>query len=158
MTTESTATTVRVEDPRQRDVEAMLRAGEAFARSLYRPEECFLLPVGELARTGTTVFVARNDSGAALGMAALVEQEPGTAELKRLFVEDAARGRGVADAIMDALERVAREQGIHTLRLETGTRSAAALRFYARHGYARIPAFGPYVDSTTSVCMERTLT
>ena len=157
MTTVPPATTVRPEDPRQLEVEAMLRAGEAFARTLYAPEECFLLSVDELATPGTTVLVARDAQGAALGMAALVEQDPGEGELKRLFVDDAARGQGVADAIMDALEQAARERSIRTLRLETGTRSDAALRFYARRGYERIPAFGPYVGSATSVCMERVL-
>ncbi|WP_328821663.1 GNAT family N-acetyltransferase [Microcella pacifica] len=149
--------TVGVEDPRQPEVAAMLRAGEAFARTLYAPEECFLLSVDELATPGTTVLVARDAQGAALGMAALVEQDPGAGELKRLFVDDAARGQGVADAIMDALEQAARERSIRTLRLETGTRSDAALRFYARRGYERIPAFGPYVGSATSVCMAREL-
>lgn len=135
----------------------MLRAGEAFARTLYAPEECFLLSVDELATPGTTVLVARDAQGAALGMAALIEQDPGEGELKRLFVDDAARGQGVADAIMDALEQAARERSIRTLRLETGTRSDAALRFYARRGYERIPAFGPYVGSATSVCLAREL-
>ncbi|MER3387963.1 MAG: GNAT family N-acetyltransferase [Microcella pacifica] len=149
--------TVGVEDPRQPEVAAMLRAGEAFARTLYAPEECFLLSVDELATPGTTVLVARDAQGAALGMAALIEQDPGEGELKRLFVDDAARGQGVADAIMDALEQAARERSIRTLRLETGTRSDAALRFYARRGYERIPAFGPYVGSATSVCLAREL-
>ena len=157
MTTAPLATTVRPEDPRQPEVEAMLRAGEAFARGLYSAEECFLLPVEQLAQPGTAVLVARDGSGAALGMVALVEHEPGTGELKRLFVDDAARGGGVADVLLDALEQAARERSIRTLRLETGTRSDAALRFYARRGYERIPAFGPYVGSATSVCMERVL-
>ena len=90
-------------------------------------------------------------------MVALVEQQAGLGELKRLFVDEAARGRGVADLLLDALERAARERSIRTLRLETGTRSAAALRFYARRGYERIPAFGEYVGSAASVCMAREL-
>jgi putative acetyltransferase len=157
MTTELESTTVSVEDPRQPDVEAMLRAGEAFARGLYSEEECFMLPVEQLAAPGTTVVVARNEAGAALGMAALVEQPAGQGELKRLFVDEAARGLGVADLLLDALERAARERSIRTVRLETGTRSDAALRFYARRGFERIPAFGDYVGSATSVCMAREL-
>ncbi|MER3390565.1 MAG: GNAT family N-acetyltransferase [Microcella sp.] len=157
MTTELESTTVSVEDPRQPEVEAMLRAGEAFARSLYSPEECFLLPAEQLAHPGTTVVVARDEAGTALGMVALVEQEDGAGELKRLFVHEAARGRGVADLLLDALERAARERSIRTLRLETGTRSDAALSFYARRGYERIPAFGEYVGSATSVCLARAL-
>ena len=63
-------------------------------------------------------------------------------------------GRGVARR---SLEQAARECSMRTLRLETGTLSDAALRSYARRGYERIPAFGPYVGSATSVCMARDL-
>jgi putative acetyltransferase len=31
------------------------------------------------------------------------------------------------------------------------------MRFYARHGFEVVPRFGPYVDSATSVCMQRHL-
>jgi putative acetyltransferase len=31
------------------------------------------------------------------------------------------------------------------------------MAFYRRHGFAEVPRFGPYVDSATSVCMQRDL-
>ena len=39
--------------------------------------------------------------------------------------------------------------------LETGDRQLAARAFYRRHGFVEVPPFAPYVESTTSICMER---
>jgi len=150
-------TAIAVEDPRQLEVESMLREGDAFALSLYPADSCYMLDLNELAAEGVTVFVARGDDGAALGMAALVNRRNGSGELKRLFVREAGRGRGVATAVMDALERAAREQSIHTLQLETGPKQLAAIALYESRGYEHIDKFGPYVGDDFSVCMQKSL-
>jgi putative acetyltransferase len=36
-------------------------------------------------------------------------------------------------------------------------RQHAALGLYRRHGFAEVPRFPPYVDSETSICMQREL-
>jgi len=148
---------VTIEDPRQPEIEGMLRAGDAYAMSLYPAESCYLLSADELAHSTVTVFVARDAAARALGMAALVNRGDDTGELKRLFVDENGRGQGVATVIMDALEAAARDQGIHTLQLETGPKQHAAIALYERRGYARIPNFGPYIGDEFSVCMQRTL-
>jgi putative acetyltransferase len=147
---------VAIETARQPDVEALLRAGEAHARELYSEDECFLLDISELDRDPVTVFVARLD-GDAVGMAALVEAGDGSAELKRLFVDDRARGTGVAGRLLDALEEHARDAGVRVIQLETGTLSLPAIALYEKRGYGHIPAFGQYIGSATSVCMEKPL-
>ncbi len=116
-----------------------------------------MLDVSELERPGVTVFVARLD-GDAVGMAALVDAADGSAELKRLFVDDAARGRGLAKSLLAAVEQRARETGVGVVRLETGPESHAALALYEKSGYRHIPLFGEYVGATASVCMEKVLT
>ena len=143
---------ISIESPRGPGIAELLRAGEAYAESLYPAEENFILPVEELEKPGVTVFVARTD-GRALGMAALVAHG-GQYELKRLFVHDDARGQGLAGALLDALEGHARDAGARVIRLETGNRSAAAIALYEKRGYAHIPRFGEYLDSASSVCME----
>ena len=150
-------TTVTIEDPRQPALEAMLRAGDAYALSLYPADSCYLLNLDELVADEVTVFVVRDDGGGATGMAALVDRGDGTGELKRLFVDEGGRGQGVATTVMDALEAAARAQGIHTLQLETGPEHHAAIALYERRGYARIPNFGLYAGDEFSVCMQRTL-
>ena len=52
-----------------------------------------------------------------------------------MYVRDAARGQGVADAILARIEAEVRHAGLSVLRLETGTRQIAAMRFYARIGF-----------------------
>ena len=69
----------------------------------------------------------------------------------------ARRGGGVADAVLDALVALARDRGVAVLRLETGDRQRAAVAFYVRHGFVEVPRFGPYVESATSVCLQRAL-
>ena len=150
-------TTVTVEDPRQPVLKAMLRAGDAYALSLYPADSCYLLNVDELVADEVTVFVVRDDDGGATGMATLVDRGDGTGELKRLFVDEGGRGQGVATAVLDALEAAARAQGIHTLQLETGPKHHAAIALYERRQYARIPNFGLYAGDEFSVCMQKSL-
>lgn len=79
------------------------------------------------------------------------------AEIKRMYVVPDWRGRGVSTAVLGALELAAVARGWTTLRLETGPKQAAAIRFYERSGYTSIPAFGAYADDPTSLCYEREL-
>ncbi|MGL4339233.1 MAG: GNAT family N-acetyltransferase [Rhodoglobus sp.] len=143
---------IGIESARQRDVEVLLRAGEEFARTLYSEEECFMLNTAELEKPGTLVWVARRQ-GFALGMAALVMSGEAP-EVKRLFVSEAARGGGLASALLDAVEKHARDAAAPVIRLETGQLSVAAIALYKKRGYQPIPRFGGYVDSESSVCME----
>ena len=106
------------------------------------------------------VLVARDDEGRALGCGALRVLEDGVAEVKRMYVVQTARGRGVARAVLTGLEGAARERGWTTLRLETGPRQPEAVALYTRAGYRPIAAFGSYVgspDADDSLFFERVL-
>jgi putative acetyltransferase len=148
--------TVTVEAARQDEVVDLLRLSDEFAFALYPADNCYLLDVSELEGEAVTVFVARHN-GAAVGMAALVARGDGSAEIKRLYVLESARGLGVASAILRALEETARTAAITLVQLETGTLQPAAIALYERHGYRHIPNFGQYIGDPTSVCMEKLL-
>jgi putative acetyltransferase len=148
---------VTVEDPRQPEVDALVRASDTYAQSLYPTDACTSLALAELVADGVTVFVARDTAARALGMAALVNRGDGTGELKRLFVVESGRGQGVATAVMDALEAAARAASIHTLQLETGPSHLAAIALYEQRGYEHIERFGPYAGNGFSVCMQKLL-
>jgi ribosomal protein S18 acetylase RimI-like enzyme len=64
-----------------------------------------------------------------------------TAELQRVFVEPAFRGRGIATALLDAAESAARDLGAAVVRLDTRHDLVEALALYARRGYVDVPAF-----------------
>ncbi len=148
--------TVAIEPARQPEVLALLESSDAFAAELYPPDSCYLLDISELEHADVEVFVARVD-GVALGMAALVSRGDGSAELKRMFVDDRARGQRLAGGLLDAIEEHARAAGVSVIQLETGPKSLAALALYERHGYQHIPNFGPYIGDEFSVCMEKVL-
>jgi putative acetyltransferase len=84
------------------------------------------------------------------------------AEVKRMYVRDTVRGRGVAQALLVRLEQVARAAGLTVLRLETDDRQTAAMRLYRKAGFQLCPAFGDYGAMTpsaiaTSVFFEKRL-
>jgi GNAT superfamily N-acetyltransferase len=65
----------------------------------------------------------------------------GACEIKKMFVVDRARGRGVARALLEELERRARELGYEIARLDTGPRQQRAQQMYERAGYAPVENF-----------------
>ena len=101
--------------------------------------------------------IARDADGAAVGCGGLRRLDATSGELKRMYVVPATRGSGVADAVLAALESRARAFGWTHLCLETGDRQPDAVAFYTRHGYAPIELFGPYLNSTSSLCYGRAL-
>ena len=106
------------------------------------------------------VLVARDADGRAVGCGALRPLGGGAAEIKRMYVVPAARGRGVSRQLLTALEAAAAERGWTTLRLETGPRQPEAIGLYESAGYRPIEAFGAYVtdpDAGCSLYYERVL-
>lgn len=120
----------------------------------YTPEQTFGYPTEQLERSGVHL-VGAEVAGRLVGIGGLELQDGNTAELKQFYVRPDYRGRGVADALLAALVAYGQMHGVGLLRLETGDRQHAALRFYARHGFIEVPRFPPYVDSETSICMQR---
>lgn len=80
-----------------------------------------------------------------------------TGEIRRLFVTADRRRRGLASAVLAALEQHALELGYTRLRLETGDRQDPAVALYAARSSVRIDAFGCYANAPTSVCFEKVL-
>lgn len=70
--------------------------------------------------------------------------ETGDAEIKRMYVTPAARGLGVARAVLAALEASARDAGRVRAVLETGTPLPEALGLYTSSGYVTTAEFGTY--------------
>jgi GNAT superfamily N-acetyltransferase len=105
---------------------------------------------------GSFLIVYRE--GTPVGCGGLRVLEPGTAELKRMYVAPAARGTGLGRRLVAALEAEARALGVRRLVLETGVRQAAALALYHATGFCPIPLYGEYcLSPETSVCLGKEL-
>jgi GNAT superfamily N-acetyltransferase len=81
----------------------------------------------------------------------------GDAELKRMFVVAAERGRGLSRPILAELERTARDAGRRRLVLETGIKQPEAIGLYTSSGYVEIEKFGVYRCEPSSRCFAKVL-
>jgi GNAT superfamily N-acetyltransferase len=116
----------------------------------------FRLDGDEVAPGRGAFLVARLD-GDAIGCGAVRRLAAEVAEIKRMYVVPAARGRRIGLAILTALEAEARRLGTGRLVLETGERQPESIALYRRAGFIAIPRFGEYVDSPLSFCMAKPL-
>ena len=118
----------------------------------------FSLDPGEVGPGRGAFVIARLEgAGAPVGCGAVRLLDAETAEVKRMFVDPAARGHGVGRKILEVLQARARSLGARRLVLETGPRQPEALALYTRAGFAPVEAFGEYVGSELSVCMAMDL-
>jgi putative acetyltransferase len=142
------------------DVRALVGELEAGLSVDYTPAQTHGLPLSALFEPHIRFFVASRD-GVAVGCGG-VALFTDFAEVKRMYVREAERGRGTAEALLARIEVEAREAGLRILRLETGHRLFAAMRFYERAGFRRCEVFGAYATMTaeaieTSVFFEKQL-
>lgn len=157
------AASIRRERPDHPEVLALLAQLDRYLASLYPPEANHILDVQALQAPEIDFLVAEM-AGGIVGCGA-VRRMPGEAatggrpygEVKRMMTAPAARGQGIAERIIAALEAALRERGIALALLETGEEQRAAVRLYERCGYRRRGAFGGYPDNGLSVFYEKVL-
>lgn len=92
-----------------------------------------------------------------MGSAAFKKYDDECAEVKRVFVKQKYRGKGISDKKMELLEGAARDQGYRYLVLESSEPLVAAMALYRKIGYEIIPNYGQYKDMPDSICMKRKL-
>lgn len=78
-------------------------------------------------------------------------------EIKRMYVLDAMRGKGIAKRMLRDLETWASELGADKAILETGIGQPEAISLYEKSGYCRIDNYGPYANNPDSICMAKGL-
>ena len=109
------------------------RSRDPDAADIVRPRGAFLLAMSDGLPIGC---VGLKGSGGDVG------------EIKRLWICPTARGFGMAKRLMHAVETVARELSVKTLRLDTNSALPEALKLYRTSGWVEIDRFNddPYPD------------
>lgn len=150
---------VSVETPLQDDVRDLVEALNAHMLPLSPLEFQFKMTVEQMAEVNTTVFVARDENGKAVGCGALKMHDNGVGELKRMFTRPEVRGKRVGSLLVDAIVELARARGISRLVLETGTGPGfdGAWRLYENSGFVRCGVVLDYPDSEYSAFFEKRL-
>ena len=93
-----------------------------------------------------------------VGCACFKKFDATTVELKRMFVKEAARGKGVGTAVLTELEKWAAQLGYTAMVLEHGNKQPEASKLYQKQGYTVIPNYGQYIGmEETSICRRKML-
>ncbi len=120
-------------------IEAMVAELEAFYGRIDRPG----MPSASAAEfrppTGICLVGLLGEEPVCVG--AVKRLDDGLAEIKRMYVAPAGRSRGLARALLTALEDAARDLGYARVRLDTGPRQPHARALYLSAGYREIPDY-----------------
>jgi GNAT superfamily N-acetyltransferase len=103
--------------------------------------------------TGRFLIGYEGDEAVACGGVTVIA--PGVAEVRRMYVAPAARGRGLGRALLQALEATAVELGCRAARLDTIEALAEAVALYRSFGYADIGDYNRNPNAT--LWLERRL-
>jgi GNAT superfamily N-acetyltransferase len=102
-----------------------------------------------------TVVIIYSDN-APIGCGCFKKFDDTSVEIKRMFVAENQRGKGMGALIIKELESWAAEQGFKKTVLETGYAQPEAIRLYKKMGYVVIPNYGPYIGNEEfSICMKK---
>jgi len=153
------AVSIAIETPLQDDVRGLVERLNDHLLPLSPVEFQFKMTVEQMADSDTTLFVARDDAGRAVGMGALKMHGAGLGEVKRMYTVPEVRGQRVGRQVLERIVNLARERGVPVLMLETGTGEgmAEAHRLYTRYGFVPRGPFLDYPDSEWSAFFELNL-
>jgi GNAT superfamily N-acetyltransferase len=140
---------LRVVDPADADAQRCLRAYEAELDERFdagfEVGSALPLPADEL-RAPAGCFVIAYREGEAIGCGGLKLHGSEPAEIKRVWVDRAARGLGLARRLLADLEDRARVAGAPAVELDTNRTLTEAIALYRATGYVEIEPFNdePY--------------
>ncbi|WP_288177516.1 GNAT family N-acetyltransferase [Blautia hydrogenotrophica] len=97
------------------------------------------------------------DNDIPVGCVSLKKYDNKSAEVKRVFIKQEYRSKGISRKLIGLLENIVREKGYNCLILESGAPLVAATALYGKIGYKVIPNYGQYKDMPESICMKKIL-
>ncbi len=143
-------------DPDSPEVQALIAVSDAYYVNLYPAESNHLESSDDLKKSNVLFVGCRIDGELVASGAAKIMQDDGSyAEIKRVFVLDAHRGKGLSNRIMRFLETELQNRGVDLFRLETGIKQPEALGLYRKLGYQERGPYGSYGPDPYSVFMEK---
>ncbi|MGD8209737.1 MAG: GNAT family N-acetyltransferase, partial [Desulfobacterales bacterium] len=127
-------------DPTLSEVVELIHQLDEYQESMYPPESNHLDSLDELSKPNVDFLAAYADSEICGIGAVKVLGDYG--EIKRLYVAEKYRGKGIAKRIVEELETCLVQRSIFTARLETGIHQHEAIDLYKKFGYSETAPFG----------------
>lgn len=104
---------------------------------------------------GTLLLAELDGEPVGCGAFRVIDDVPGSAEIRRMYVTLAGRGKKIGSALLAELERAGAAVGVRRFALETGPRQPEAQGMFESAGYVVCEPWGPFVGKDLSVCMEK---
>ncbi len=142
-------------DSHHPDFIALVRRLDADLAVIDGDDHAFYDQFNKIDHIKHVVVAYENDRPVACG--AMKAYDSDAVEIKRMYTAPDLRGKGIASAVLKALEAWATEQAYQRCVLETGKRQPDAIRLYQKNGYQSTPNYGQYIGVENSVCFERVL-
>ncbi|MEM7206236.1 MAG: GNAT family N-acetyltransferase [Pseudomonadota bacterium] len=146
---------IDIVDPGRTDVQALIAELDAYQSVMYPAESNHLDGLSELQKDNVRFF-GTFDSEILIACGA-IKFFSNYGEIKRVFVPERWRGRGIAKKLMAVIESAAIERQCYQLKLETGIYQPEAIGLYEALGYTHCTPFGNYTEDPMSVFMEKNL-
>ena len=78
-----------------------------------------------------------------------------TAEIKRMYVKEEFRGKGMSKLVLNSLEEFIKNNGYKKIILETGGKQPEAISLYRKFGYSEIPCYAHHSLDPESLCFAK---
>jgi putative acetyltransferase len=128
---------------------------DAYLRILDGDDHLFYAQLNKTDSIKHVIVAYQN--GEPVGCGAIRKYADDTVEVKRMYVLENQRGKGIASALLNELETWAKELNYKKCILETGKRQSEAVNLYHKNGYNMIENYGKYKNMENSVCFEKVL-
>ncbi|MBS1732923.1 MAG: GNAT family N-acetyltransferase [Bacteroidetes bacterium] len=102
------------------------------------------------------IILVKEDAGKFIGCVGVRYQEPGVAELKRMYLKAQYQNRGIGQLLLEKALKLAADCGYKKIRLDTLNSMAPAMKLYRKKGFYEIPAYYHNPEST-AVYFEKEL-
>ena len=128
---------------------------DAYLGMLDGEEHAFYAQFNKIVLIKHAIVVYQDERPIACG--AIKEYDANTMEIKRMYVVEDMRGKGLATQVLKELEEWAKSLHFTKCILETGNKQPDAIALYRKNGYQTIPNYGQYLHVENSVCFEKQL-
>ena len=135
------------------DFQKLVEQLDAYLRILDGDDHHFYAQLNKTDSIKHVIVVYQNEEP--VGCGAIRNYSDEAVEVKRMYVLENQRGKGIASTILHELETWATELNYKKCILETGKRQVEAVNLYHKAGYTMIENYGKYKYMENSVCFEK---
>lgn len=130
-------TIIPFQDHHQPDIDALMASiAEEYDEAIFSPQSKSMKEVSLLPGHRYWVACAGNTILGTVGLCVLGDNH---IELKRLFLHQQSRGKGIAKDLLNTVITSAKSRGASAIYLGTMSQFKAAQAFYEKQGFANIP-------------------